>query len=52
MQTTKVMVFGLGYIGRMVLEAIQNENPFWNRKLELVGAVDIVPESRDWAKKK
>ncbi len=52
MQTTKVMVFGLGYIGRMVLEAIQNENPFWNRKLELIGVIDIVPESREWAKKK
>jgi hypothetical protein len=50
--TTKVMVFGLGYIGRMVVEAIQSENPFWNRKLELVGAVDIVPESRQWAEKK
>ena len=49
---TKVMVFGLGYIGRMVLEAIQNENPFWNRRLELVGVVDIVPESRQWAEKK
>ncbi|MBI3544282.1 MAG: Gfo/Idh/MocA family oxidoreductase [Deltaproteobacteria bacterium] len=46
------MVFGLGYIGRMVVEAIQTENPFWNRKLELVGAVDIVPESRQWAEKK
>jgi 4-hydroxy-tetrahydrodipicolinate reductase len=52
MQTSKVMVFGLGYIGRMVVEALQSENPFWNRKLELVGAVDIVPESRAWAEKK
>ncbi len=50
--SVKVMVFGLGYIGRMVVEAIQNENPFWNKKLELVGAVDIVPESRQWAEKK
>lgn len=47
----KVVVFGLGYIGRMVVESIQSENPFWNRKLELVGAVDIVPESRKWAEK-
>ncbi|MBI2605980.1 MAG: Gfo/Idh/MocA family oxidoreductase [Deltaproteobacteria bacterium] len=52
MKSTKVMVFGLGYIGRMVLEAVLSENPFWNRRLELVGAVDIVPESREWAKKK
>ncbi|MEW6055311.1 MAG: Gfo/Idh/MocA family oxidoreductase [Bdellovibrionota bacterium] len=51
-RSTKVMVFGLGYIGRMVVEAIQNENPFWNRRLELVGAIDIVPESRQWAEKK
>ena len=36
----------------MVVEAIQSENPFWNRKLELVGAIDIVPESRQWAEKK
>lgn len=50
--SVKVMVFGLGYIGRMVVESIQSENPFWNRKLELVGAVDIVPESRKWADKK
>lgn len=50
--SVKVMVFGLGYIGRMVVEAIQSENPFWNRKLELVGAIDIVPESRQWAEKK
>jgi len=46
------MVFGLGYIGRMVVEAILSENPFGNRKLELVGAIDIVPESRQWAEKK
>lgn len=50
--SVKVMVFGLGYIGRMVVEALQSENPFWNRKLELVGAIDIVPESRQWAEKK
>ncbi len=52
MQTTKVMVFGLGYIGRMLVEAILSENPFWNRQLSLVGAVDIVPESRAWLEKK
>jgi 4-hydroxy-tetrahydrodipicolinate reductase len=46
------MVFGLGYIGRMVVEAIKSENPFWNKPLECVGAVDIVPESRQWAEKK
>lgn len=51
-EKTKVALFGLGYIGRMVFEAIQSENPFWNRHLELVGTVDIVPESRDWAEKK
>lgn len=48
----KVMVFGLGYIGRMVVESIQSENPYWNRQLQLMGAVDIVPESRQWAEKK
>lgn len=46
------MVYGLGYIGRMVVEAILSENPFWNKKIELVGALDIVPESRQWAEKK
>lgn len=49
---TSVMIFGLGYIGRMVLEALQEETPFWNRTLKLVGAVDVVPESRQWATKK
>jgi hypothetical protein len=48
----RVMIFGLGYIGRMVIEAIQSENPFWNKKLELIGAIDIVPESRAWAEKR
>src|SRR4051794_31389854 len=51
MQSTKVMIFGLGYIGRMIVEAIQNETAFWNRKLEIVGAVDVVPESRQWGEK-
>lgn len=46
------MIYGLGYIGRMAVEAIQSENPFWNKKLNLVGAIDIVPESRKWAEKK
>lgn len=46
------MLFGLGYIGRMVLEAIQEETPFWNRELELVGAVDILSESRSWSEKR
>jgi len=48
---TKVAIFGLGYIGRMVLEAIQKEVFFYNRKLDLVGAVDIVAESCQWAAK-
>lgn len=49
---TSVMIFGLGYIGRMVLEALQEETPFWNRTLKIVGAVDVVMESRQWAEKK
>lgn len=51
-KSVRVMVFGLGYIGRMVVESIQSQNPFWNRRLECVGVVDIVPESRQWAEKK
>ena len=49
MSKTKVAVYGLGSIGRMVFEAIQNENFFSNQRLELVGAVDIVAESLAWA---
>ena len=49
---TKVIVYGLGYIGRSVVESLLTENPFWNRPLELVGVVDIMPESRQWAQKK
>jgi len=33
----------------MVVETIERESPFWNRKLEIFGAIDIVPESRRWA---
>jgi 4-hydroxy-tetrahydrodipicolinate reductase len=51
-KSIKVMVYGFGYIGRMVVEALETESPFWNRKLEVVSAVDIVPESRSWATRK
>ena len=52
MTKTKVAIYGLGYIGRMVFEAIQNENFFSNQRLEIVGAVDIVSESIAWAETK
>lgn len=49
---TKVAIYGLGHIGRLVLEAIQNENFFFNQPLKLVGAVDVVQESCQWAASK
>lgn len=49
---TKVAIYGLGYIGRMVFEAIQNEDFFSSQRLEIVGAVDIVSESCTWAEAK
>ena len=48
-QKTKVAVFGLGFIGRMVFESIRSQSFFLKRPLELVAAVDIVSESCDWA---
>lgn len=47
-----VVVYGLGHIGRMAVEALLHENPFLNQTLALVGVVDVVAESRKWALKK
>ncbi len=45
---TRVIVYGLGHIGRMVFESLLNQRYFYNQTFELAGVVDIVPESRQW----
>lgn len=49
-ELTKIVIYGLGYIGRMVFDAIAQQKFFYNHTLKVVGAVDISEDSCAWAR--